>query len=240
MFLPLTDAQNPEGARIRARLEKLKSGSAPFQWGRGTANLAGIAQALLEISSGFGSTGGGMALTSTGVGAPVGAVAMAAGYAQILHGAAVGGASVQDLSNLISYVFRSDNSGSGSTGSSGTGSTGGGGSSSSKPLTSFTDVANYIKKHGKLPTNFITKAQAKALGWNPKKGNLAQVAPGKSIGGDIFKNNEGKLPNAPGRIWYEADINYVSGSRGADRILFSNDGFIFKTSDHYSSFTQIK
>lgn len=122
---------------------------------------------------------------------------------------------------------------------------GGGGNSfndkgTSKTLNSFDDVADYIKKNGKLPDNFITKDQAKALGWDPKKGNLADVAPGKSIGGDIFKNKGTPLPDAPGRVWYEADINYSGGFRGTDRIIYSNDGLIYKTSDHYKTFTQIK
>lgn len=107
-------------------------------------------------------------------------------------------------------------------------------------VTSFDGVAAHVVKTGKLPNNFISKAEAKALGWNPKAGNLADVAPGKSIGGDIFGNAEGLLPNAPGRTWFEADINYSSGSRGADRLLYSSDGLIFKTTDHYKTFTQIK
>ncbi len=110
----------------------------------------------------------------------------------------------------------------------------------SKPLISYDEVGNYIKSHGKLPDNFITKSQARKLGWEASKGNLAEVAPGKSIGGDIFNNYEGKLPKKSGRVYYECDINYVSGFRGDDRIIFSNDGLIFKTEDHYQTFTEIK
>ena len=110
----------------------------------------------------------------------------------------------------------------------------------SKILNSFDDVADYIKKNGKLPDNFITKEQAKALGWDPKKGNLAEVTSGKSIGGDIFKNKGNLLPDATGRVWYEADINYTGGFRGTDRIIYSNDELIYKTSDHYKTFTQIR
>jgi hypothetical protein len=101
-------------------------------------------------------------------------------------------------------------------------------------------VADYIGKTGKLPDNFITKSKAKELGWKPKLGNLDEVAPGKSIGGDIFKNKEGLLPTKEGRVWYEADINYSGGFRGSDRILYSNDGMIYKTTDHYKTFTKIK
>jgi major membrane immunogen (membrane-anchored lipoprotein) len=110
----------------------------------------------------------------------------------------------------------------------------------SQGLTSFEDVANYIKVHKKLPDNFITKEEARKLGWDPQKGNLHEVAPGKSIGGDVYQNREGKLPSKKGRIWYEADINYKSGHRGKDRIVFSNDGLIYKTEDHYETFEQIK
>ncbi|UQZ82126.1 Ribonuclease precursor [Paenibacillus konkukensis] len=107
-------------------------------------------------------------------------------------------------------------------------------------LTSFEAVASYIQEHHKLPDNFITKEGAKKLGWDPQKGNLNKVAPGKSIGGDVFQNREGKLPSKKGRVWYEADINYKSGQRGKDRVLFSNDGLIYKTEDHYETFTPIK
>lgn len=109
-----------------------------------------------------------------------------------------------------------------------------------KVLTSADDVANYISKNGKLPDNFITKKEAEALGWDPKKGNLNDVAPGKSIGGDVFNNRGNPLPTAPGRVWYEADTNYSSGFRGSERIIYSNDGLIYQTTDHYTTFTKIK
>lgn len=107
-------------------------------------------------------------------------------------------------------------------------------------LTSFEEVAAYIKMHHELPDNFITKKRARELGWEPQKGNLHEVAPGKSIGGDVFHNREAKLPEKEGRVWYEADINYDSGPRGKDRIVFSNDGLIYKTEDHYDTFEQIE
>lgn len=109
----------------------------------------------------------------------------------------------------------------------------------SSPLTSFTDVADYIRKHETLPDNFITKDEARKLGWEAQKQNLHLVAPGKSIGGDRFGNREGLLPKQKNRIWYEADINYTSGARGADRIVYSNDGLIYMTTDHYKTFTDI-
>ncbi|MFF2093013.1 ribonuclease domain-containing protein [Paenibacillus sp. NPDC058174] len=112
-------------------------------------------------------------------------------------------------------------------------------SQSKAPLTSFKEVSDYIRQHHKLPDNFITKKEAEQLGWVASKGNLNQAAPGKSIGGDRFGNREGLLPKEKNRIWYEADINYKKGTRGADRILYSNDGLIYMTTDHYKSFTDI-
>lgn len=104
-----------------------------------------------------------------------------------------------------------------------------------KVINDFQGVADYIHKKGTLPENFITKAQASEFGWKPG-GDLNKVAPGKSIGGDIFKNAEKSLPDAPDRIWHECDINYNGGHRGDDRILYSNDGLIYSTSDHYKTF----
>lgn len=102
------------------------------------------------------------------------------------------------------------------------------------------DVALYLRTYGELPGNFITKDEAKALGWVSSEGNLDKVAPGKSIGGDAFGNYEGLLPKADGRKYYECDIDYAGGFRGAKRIIYSNDGLIFYTEDHYASFEELK
>lgn len=99
------------------------------------------------------------------------------------------------------------------------------------------DVALYIHTYGKLPNNFLTKNEAEILGWESSKGNLWVVCPGCAIGGDRFRNYEGQLPDADGRIYYECDVNYSGGYRGAERIVFSNDGLIYYTADHYESFT---
>ena len=101
------------------------------------------------------------------------------------------------------------------------------------------DVAEYIHTFGTLPSNFITKKEAQALGWDSKKGNLWDVADGMSIGGDYFGNYEGLLPEADGRKYTECDVNYEGGYRGSERIIFSNDGLIFYTNDHYETFTQL-
>lgn len=98
------------------------------------------------------------------------------------------------------------------------------------------EVAAYIDQYQHLPSNFITKNEAKKLGWVSQEGNLGEVAPGKSIGGDKFGNYEGLLPEADGRQYYECDINSDGGYRGAERIVFSNDGLIYYTGDHYETF----
>ncbi len=100
------------------------------------------------------------------------------------------------------------------------------------------EVALYIHLYGKLPGNFITKAEAQKLGWTG--GGLDKYAKGKSIGGDSFGNFEGRLPKAKGRKYTECDIDTAGAkSRGAKRIVFSNDGLIFYTDDHYETFTQL-
>lgn len=101
------------------------------------------------------------------------------------------------------------------------------------------DVADYLYEFGHLPDNFITKNEARNLGWDSQDGNLDEVAPGMSIGGDTFGNREGLLPKANGRKYYECDVNYEGGYRGGERIVYSNDGLIFYTADHYKSFEQL-
>lgn len=98
----------------------------------------------------------------------------------------------------------------------------------------------YLKLYKRLPNYYITKEEAKKLGWKGIKGNLDKVAPGKMIGGNIFLNREGKLPSSPGRIWYECDINYEGGYRNNYRLLYSNDGIMFKTDCHYTQFISIE
>ena len=101
--------------------------------------------------------------------------------------------------------------------------------------TSKEDVALYIHLYGRLPSNFITKKEAQALGW--PGGSLESYAPGMCIGGSRFGNYEGLLPDADGRTFTECDIDTLgANSRGAKRIVFSNDGLIYYTEDHYESF----
>ncbi len=100
------------------------------------------------------------------------------------------------------------------------------------------ELALYIHTYGHLPSNFITKSEAQAAGWSG--GSLEPYCPGKCIGGDRFGNREGLLPSAKGRTWTECDVNTLGAkSRGAERIVFSNDGLIYYTGDHYDSFQQL-
>ena len=98
------------------------------------------------------------------------------------------------------------------------------------------DVALYLITYGELPGNFITKNEARELGW--EGGSVQKYKDGAAIGGDKFGNREGILPKASGRQYYECDIDTDGkSSRGAKRIVFSNDGLIYYTEDHYESFT---
>lgn len=101
--------------------------------------------------------------------------------------------------------------------------------------TSKEDVALYIHLYGHLPDNFITKRTARAAGWSG--GSLDPYFPGCSIGGDWFGNYEGLLPDKDGRTWFECDIDTMGAKkRGAKRIIFSNDGLIYYTGDHYETY----
>ena len=101
------------------------------------------------------------------------------------------------------------------------------------------EVAAYLMEYECLPDNYLTKNEAYDLGWDPDEGNLWDVAEGMSIGGDKFGNREGLLPKEEGRQYYECDIDYEGGYRNGKRIVFSNDGLIYYTEDHYESFEEI-
>lgn len=101
------------------------------------------------------------------------------------------------------------------------------------------DVSIYLITYDNLPPNFITKKEAIELGWDSKKGNLWDVSDMMSIGGDKFGNREGLLPQKEGRQYYECDIDYNGGFRGAKRLVYSNDGLIYYTEDHYNTFILI-
>ncbi len=102
----------------------------------------------------------------------------------------------------------------------------------------FVEAVDSIDRHGRLPERFLTKDAAERVGWRPGS-DLWKVAPGKSIGGDRFGNRERLLPAAPGRRFFEADLDYAGGSRGARRLVWSSDGLRWVTLDHYRSFREV-
>ena len=104
---------------------------------------------------------------------------------------------------------------------------------------SMEEVAVYLTAFHRLPPNYLTKKQAQAMGWDSRSGNLDAVAPGAVIGGDRFGNYE-QNPDLPAnKVWRECDVNFRSGYRGGERIVFSEDGLIFYSSDHYATFRRI-
>lgn len=108
-----------------------------------------------------------------------------------------------------------------------------------QPYYSKDDVAQYLHLYKKLPPNYIKKNDAMDLGWDASKGNLWDVTDQMVIGGDRFGNREGLLPTKKGRQYFEADVDYEGGYRDAKRIVYSNDGLIYYTDDHYESFTKL-
>ncbi|MCW0317122.1 Ribonuclease [Pantoea ananatis] len=107
-------------------------------------------------------------------------------------------------------------------------------------LTDVRKVARWVLQHQQLPDYYITKKQARRLGWNPAKGDLCEVLPGRAIGGDRFSNRERKLPERADRQWFEADVNYRCGHREADRLVYSSDGLVFLSTDHYRTFKPVQ
>ena len=101
------------------------------------------------------------------------------------------------------------------------------------------EVALYLHAFEELPLNYITKNEARDLGWDGNGNHLWQLSYGYCIGGNKFGNREGILPKAKGRQYYECDVNFDDGKRGAERLVFSNDGLIYYTADHYESFELI-
>jgi ribonuclease T1 len=102
----------------------------------------------------------------------------------------------------------------------------------------FVETIDSLDRTGRLPPRYLAKEEAEGLGWKPG-GDLCRVAPGRSIGGDRFGNREKRLPETKGRRWYEADLDFSCGRRGAKRLVYSSDGLRFVTTDHYESFREV-
>ena len=108
------------------------------------------------------------------------------------------------------------------------------------PIIDPQSIADYLFSHDmQLPENFITKKEAQRLGWDNRVNYVSDVAPGKSIGGDSFGNYEGRLPQGKGIYYHEADCYYTKGRRNATRVVFSSEGRVWFTEDHYNSFTEL-
>lgn len=107
-----------------------------------------------------------------------------------------------------------------------------------RDIQGFVEAVGSLDRDRRLPARFLTKEAAEHLGWRPGS-DLWKVAPGKSIGGDRFGNRERMLPMAPGRRFFEADLDYAGGSRGARRLVWSSDGLRWVTLDHYRSFREV-
>jgi hypothetical protein len=102
----------------------------------------------------------------------------------------------------------------------------------------FVEAVGSLRQTKTLPPRYITKKEAEAAGWKPGA-DLCRIAPGRVIGGDPFLNREKRLPERAGRSWHEADLDPQCGRRGAKRLVFSGDGLIYLTTDHYKSFTEV-
>jgi len=108
------------------------------------------------------------------------------------------------------------------------------------PITDPQSIADYLFSHNmQLPENFITKEEAQRLGWRTTYRYVSDAAPGKSIGGDHFSNYERTLPTGKGITYQEADCYYTKGTRNAYRVIYSSDGRVWYTEDHYNTFTEL-
>ena len=99
--------------------------------------------------------------------------------------------------------------------------------------------ADYWMKYiADLPDYYITRDELLSLGWEKGK-SPAKFAPGKMVTMGMYRNDDNRLPQISGRVWYEAGINYYSGRRNGHRLLWSNDGLLFVTYNHYETFLEI-
>jgi hypothetical protein len=102
----------------------------------------------------------------------------------------------------------------------------------------FAETVTSLRRTGRLPARYVAKDAALKVGWRPGA-DLCRVLPSHAIGGDRFANREGRLPDRRGRVWAEADLDFACGRRGPRRLVFSNDGLLFVTLDHYETFIEV-
>ena len=103
----------------------------------------------------------------------------------------------------------------------------------------FDGADAWLLYRNRLPSYYVTKEEALSAGWDSINANLSNVLPDKMLGGSIFENRRGLLPDAPGRTWFEADFDFTGGYRNQKRILYSNDNLIFVSYDHYKTFYEL-
>lgn len=143
------------------------------------------------------------------------------------------------LSGTAAEETRAEKKSASATRASERGTEAGNGISEDGSYTSRDEVALYLHTYGKLPKNFISKKEAEEQGFRFGEGDFGEAFPGMSVGGSSFGNYDGNLPEKSGRRYYECDIDYTGGRRNAKRLVYSNDGLIFYTEDHYKTFTQL-
>lgn len=102
----------------------------------------------------------------------------------------------------------------------------------------FAETVTSLRRTGRLPARYVAKDAAQKVGWR-QGSDLCRVLPSHAIGGDTFANREGRLPDRRGRVWGEADLDFACGRRGPRRLVFSNDGLLFVTLDHYETFIEV-
>lgn len=107
-----------------------------------------------------------------------------------------------------------------------------------RDVAGFVEAVAALRSSGRLPPRYVTKREAERMGWRPGD-DLCRTAPGRTIGGDVFGNRERRLPSAARRTWREADLDFNCGRRGARRLVYSSDGLIFVTVDHYETFREV-
>ncbi len=110
---------------------------------------------------------------------------------------------------------------------------------SNEVINTFEGVADYIVKYGRLPDNFITKAEAAKLGGTRKRQSRRSSAWKKHRRRYLSKQR--KAASRCGRTRMERSRHQLYiGIPGSDRIVYSNDRLVYKTTDHYKTFTRMR
>lgn len=99
--------------------------------------------------------------------------------------------------------------------------------------TAAEDVAEYIHIFHKLPSNYVTEKEAKKKGWRRYE---SPAKYGIMIGGKKYRNYEKKLPKGE---YCECDVDYSGRARGRNRLVYTRDGTVYHTTDHYKSFKRL-